>query len=299
MRQLYMYMLVALIMASLCVTPAVAVKIKHRDSVYADSAGVPLSHPEGVACGADFFIVADTENSRLVRYAMTPQGLTADAVFPLAKTTPLIARLSTRGEIYVLDGKARTLIKLSQDGQVMGRVEPQGVPGGKTYVPRSFALDSKDNIYLLDIFSARVLVLDAAGTYLRQYPFPAGYSFFSDLAFSPSGALYLLDSVAGAIYVAEPGAESFVLFTGDLKEHMNFPTSLAIDRRGGLFLSDQYGSGLALVGPDGTFKGRKFGMGWEDGQLYYPAQLCINAQDSLIIADRNNNRVQVFSILED
>ncbi|MDX2478778.1 MAG: hypothetical protein QNK24_00415, partial [Desulfuromusa sp.] len=84
-----------------------------------------------------------------------------------------------------------------------------------------------------------------------------------------------------------------------LKEHMNFPTSVAIDSHGTLYLSDQYGSGLALVGRDGSFQGRKFGMGWEDGQFYYPAQICINEQDTLVVADRNNSRVQVFSLLEE
>jgi len=64
-------------------------------------------------------------------------------------------------------------------------------------------------------------------------------------------------------------------------------------------LSDQYGSGLAIVGRDGTFQGRKFGMGWEDGQLYYPSQLCISNSDTLVIADRDNNRVQVFNILDE
>jgi hypothetical protein len=80
---------------------------------------------------------------------------------------------------------------------------------------------------------------------------------------------------------------------------MNFPVSLAIASKGVLYLSDQYGSGLVQIGRDGSFQGRKFGMGWEDGQLYYPAQLCINNRDMLMVADRNNSRVQVFSILDE
>lgn len=299
MRQLFIPMTITLIAGMLFASPVAAAKIKHQGTVYVDNADIALNHPEGVACNDSSFLVADTENSRIVRYAMTPERLTPEAVFPLPETSPLIIQTSTKGDIYSLDGKTRTIVKISADGKVTGKVEPKKLPLPKAFIPRSFKLDKQDNIYLLDIFSERVLVLNAAEEYLRQVAFPAGYSFFSDLAISPQGEIYLLDSVAGAIYIANPTAESFELLSSGLKEHMNFPVSLALDSKGVLYLSDQYGSGLALVGHDGSFQGRKFGLGWEDGQLYYPAQLCINNQDTLIIADRNNSRVQVFNILDE
>ena len=299
MHKLFVCMIVAPLMGILLVSSAVAAKIKHRGSVYMDKTGVSLNRPEGVACSEKYFVVADTGNSRIVRYSISDQSLTPEEVFPLPERSPIIAQINTEGDIYLLDGKARTIVKISRNGQIMGKIEPKGFPGSKTYIPRSFKLDKADNIYLLDIFSERVLVLDSAEKYVRHLPFPEGYSSFSDLAISTQGSIYLLDSVAGAIYVAKPGAESFELLSSNLKEHMNFPTSLAIDSTGVLYLSDQYGSGLALVGRDGSFQGRKFGMGWEEGQLHYPAQICINSQDTLIIADRANSRAQVFNILNE
>ena len=299
MRQLFVHISIALLLGTLSVSPVAAAKIKHLSSVYVGSAGVALNHPEGVACSENSFIVADTGNSQVVQFSISAQGVTPKAVFPVPDSSLLIAELDSKGDVYLLDGKTRTILKMGQDGQVAGKVEPKGLPEPKTFIPRSFKLDKDDNIYLLDIFSERVLVLNAAEEYIRHLPFPAGYSFFSDLAVSSQGTIYLLDSVAGAIYTANPGTESFELLSSGLKEHMNFPTSLAIDSKGTLYLSDQYGSGLALVGRDGSFQGRKFGMGWEDGQLYYPAQVCISPQDTLVIADRNNSRVQVFNILDE
>ena len=298
MRQ-YVFMIAVLFSGILFVSPAIAAQMKHLGSVYVDRENLPLKHPEGVACSENSFVVADTGNSRIVRYSISVQGLTPEAVFPLPDTSPIIAQVNANGTIYLLDGKSRSIVKMSKDGQLNGKVEPKGLPGSKTYIPRSFELDNEGKIYLLDIFSKRVIILSAAEDYIRHLPFPEGYSFFSDLAVSTNGIVYLLDSVAGAIYAANPGAESFELLSSGLKEHMNFPTSLAIDNRGDLYLSDQYGSGLAIVGRDGTFQGRKFGMGWEDGQLYYPSQLCISNSDTLVIADRDNNRVQVFNILDE
>jgi DNA-binding beta-propeller fold protein YncE len=298
MRQ-YVLMLVALLSAIDPAATAMAAKLKHQGSVYADSAGLSLRHPEGVACGENTFVVADTGNSRLVRYAISAQGMTPEAVYPLPGTSPIVVQVNSKGAIYLLDGKSRTLVKLDKNGQVIGKLQPKGLPDAQTTIPRSFKLGRDDNLYLLDIFSERVLVLNADETYIRQLAFPADYRFFSDLAVGADGSVYLLDSVAGAIYLASPGAESFALLSHGLKEHMNFPVSLAIASKGVLYLSDQYGSGMVQIGRDGSFQGRKFGMGWEDGQLYYPAQLCINNRDMLMVADRNNSRVQVFSILDE
>ncbi len=299
MRQLFVYIVIAISLGALLASPVMAAKIRHLSSVYFDNADLALKNPEGVACGDNFIVVADTGNNRIVRYSMVTQSLLPDAVFPLDKIYPIIAQINSKGDIFVLDGKSRSIVKIIQTGKIAGKLQPKGLPGSKPFIPRSFKLDKEDNIYLLDIFSERVLVLDAAENYLKQVPFPEGYKSFSDLAIDPQGTIFLLDGAAGTIYAAKSGAESFELLSDELKEHMNFPTSLAIDSHGTLYLSDQYGSGLALVGRDGTFQGRKFGMGWEDGQFNYPAQLCINDQDVLAVADRNNSRVQVFNILEE
>ena len=48
--------------------------------------------------------------------------------------------------------------------------------------------------------------------------------------------------MAGALYLAAPGAQSFALLNSNLKEYVNFATSLASDGRGDLYLVDQYGA---------------------------------------------------------
>ena len=74
---------------------------------------------------------------------------------------------------------------------------------------------------------------------------------------------------------------------------------MAIDNVGeSSILVDQNGGGLALLNKDGSFLGRKLSMGWNESQLYYPAQICISKQGYMFIADRNNSRVQMFSLEE-
>ena len=49
---------------------------------------------------------------------------------------------------------------------------------------------------------------------------------------------------------------------------------------------------------DGSFLGRKLGMGWNDSQLFYPEGVTISDQGDVFIADRENNRVQQFLVVE-
>ena len=86
--------------------------------------------------------------------------------------------------------------------------------------------------------------------------------------------------------------------TESLKEEAYFPTAIAIDKQGTIFLVDQNGSGIVILGPDGSFRGRRLSMGWKDGFLRYPAQMCVTENGTAFIADRGNNRVDGFLITE-
>ncbi len=59
---------------------------------------------------------------------------------------------------------------------------------------------------------------------------------------------------------------------------------------------DQNGDGLGVLGLDGSYQGRQLGVGWGEGLVYYPDQLCIDEVGSAFLADRYNNRVQIFGM---
>jgi hypothetical protein len=274
-------------------------KVRWVTSVYIDALGNPLRYPEGVACGADFFVVADTGNSRLLRYSYRNEIATAEAEFPLPKFSPIIVQVSSSGDLYFLDSREQTIKIVSATGENLGDLKPRDLPSKKKLVPKSFKIDREDNVYILDIFSERVLVLDSEGRYLRHVDFPEKYGFFSDLAVDALGTILLLDGVDASVYAANRKEEGFSRLGESLKEFMNYPTSLATDDSGTLYLVDQFGSGLAVVARDGSFLGRALGMGWTNSRLYYPSQICISPAGDLLIADRNNSRVQLFSLGDD
>jgi hypothetical protein len=273
------------------------VRLKYVGAAYGDTGGAGLRNPEGVACDGTSFWVADTGNSRLLRYRLKDQTLAPEA--ELRAPFPTVVQVSSKGEILALNAKERRIVRLTPSGEAKGFVTAQGAPGSADMVPKSFRLGKNDTIYILDVLGARVLVLAPDGKYLRQIGFPEHYGFFSDLAVDGQGTVFLVDSVQATIHTAAADADRFTALTADLKEFVNFPTSLEVDsRRGVIYLVDQYGSGLAMVGRDGSFLGRNLGLGWKETLLHYPAQVCLGGEGHLFIADRNNNRAQLFTVVD-
>ncbi len=76
---------------------------------------------------------------------------------------------------------------------------------------------------------------------------------------------------------------------------MTLPSALA-SAKGLIFVVEGSGGGIAAFGQDGAFLGRHLTPGWKDGSLNHPSQLCINDRDEVFVADRDNSRVQVFSL---
>lgn len=274
------------------------VKFKMMAPIYVDGKGAGIRQPEGVSCKGDSLLVADTGNGRILRYAMTGGNWTSGAEIALPQLPyPIRAEANSKGEIFALDGKLRRIARVAPSGEFRGYVDVAGESQGPV-VPRSFRIDKSDNLVVLDVFSARVLVLDPSGKILRQIPFPKEYGFFSDLAVDAGENILLVDSIQRSVFKAAKNTSAIVPLSGNLKEEVHFPTAIATDRRGTIFLVDQNGSGIVVVGPDGAFRGRRLSMGWKDGFLRYPSHMCINEDGYLFIADRGNNRVEAFQIAE-
>jgi sugar lactone lactonase YvrE len=297
-RAVVLFAALGLLLTSAQVSRGGQGKLKWLRSVYVDARGGGLKYPEGVACTDESFVVADTGNRRILRFTYQGESVTPDAEFPVPKARPMRLSLNSRGEVYFLDGRDRRIAILGAAGEKTRYLKPRSVPFSTEVVPKSFTIDRKDQIFLLDVLSENVLVLDAEGQYQRHIPLPEDYGFFSDLAVGPRDTVYLLDGVEAVVYAAATGEKAFSTLTEGLKDYMNFPTSLSLDDDGVLYLVDQFGSGLALVGQDGAFLGRELSLGWTEGGLYYPSQICISGNGTLFVADRNNSRIQLFSLGE-
>jgi len=274
------------------------IKLKYVGTIYTDTAGVALNHPAGVTVAKNLLLVADSGGKRILTYRYQGGEIQPDKVYPLPDMFPVMVEPADNGDLYVLDGRAREIYVLGPNGKVKGKYAAKGLPDKNRIVPRSIRTGTDGTLLVLDIFSARVLVFDSGGSFLRQLPFPDLSGAIADMTMDKQGNIYLIDSVQAAVWVARSGADTFESLTPGMKDNMNFPTSLATDNLGNLFLVDKHGSGLAIVGTDGTFAGRRLSMGWSDSHLNYPNEISISEKGDLFIADTANNRIQQFKVTE-
>lgn len=277
---------------------ASAVNFIYDRSIYADAQNKGLSRPEGVACHEGVLVAADTGNGRLLRFRLADGTLGGGEEIKVSQLKhPLRVHINSKGEIFALDGQSHALVRLSPEGEFRGTIDAKKIAQGENAVIRSFALDRSDQLYLLDIYRGRVLILDPSGSYLREIPFPKEYGFFSDLTVDARGTIHLLDSVRGEIVSAGKEDTGFTPFSTNLGDFINFATVITTDPRGSdLFVIDQNGGGIILVGQDGSFRGRRLSLGWKEGLLYYPGQICFIGSDAAVVADRGNSRLQMFRV---
>jgi YD repeat-containing protein len=76
---------------------------------------------------------------------------------------------------------------------------------------------------------------------------------------------------------------------------LDFPTDVAIDASGNLWVTDSNNNRLEKFNANGEFLSQFGTLGSADGQLNHPASVAIDLGGNLWVADAGNNRVQKFS----
>jgi sugar lactone lactonase YvrE len=292
--------LVAALAAATPATGAEVLKLRHAATLYADAAEVPLRVPQGVGCGpGDAFLVADSGNGRVLRVEVSGALARVTGVVALPEIAyPIRADGGADGSMVVLDGRSRRLARVRADGSFGGWIEVPGVEGAAAPVIRSFALGPGGAVVAADVAGWRVVQIGAAGGVERSIDLPGGARGLGDVAADARGSIFVLDGVGRRVWVARAGETAFSPLTGSLSEDLDFPGALDADPTGRLMVTDLDGGGVVILGPDGSFRGRQSAYGWREGFLRHPADLCWSRRGLVAIADRENQRVQVFSVGE-
>jgi DNA-binding beta-propeller fold protein YncE len=176
----------------------------------------------------------------------------------------------------------------------------QGISPGQLEKPRAIAIDSNDEIYLVDM-TARIQAFDADGHYLRGWRTPASVNGRpTGLSMAKSGRLLVPDTHYYRVLVYERDGtpvESATLggVHGSGPGEMGWVTDVAEDSAGNFYVSE-YGEHdrIQKFSPDGRFLLQWGGVGEELGQFRRPQSMAVDADDHIWVADSCNHRVQVF-----
>lgn len=180
------------------------------------------------------------------------------------------------------------------------------VPHGITFGgdATSVAVDSQDRVYVFNRGNKPIVVFDRDGNFVKamgegEFDRPHGIAIDSD------DNLYLADDAGHFVQKRTPDGE--VVFTlGERGKPaawqsggmFNRPTGIAISKTtGDLFVSDGYGnSRVHRFDRDGKHILSWGEPGTHPGQFSLPHNICMWDDDRVVICDRENFRLQVFTV---
>ncbi|MBM3814305.1 MAG: hypothetical protein FJW20_21985 [Acidimicrobiia bacterium] len=153
------------------------------------------------------------------------------------------------------------------------------------------AIGPKDEIYVLHRGPKPLMAFDAAGKFLRS----SGAGMFEvphGLRVDRAGNVWTTDNKNNLVRKFTPQGE--LLFTLDLA--FKAPDDIVFTSRGDIVIADAGYARIIVSSPHGHVIRSWGSKGKGDAQFAAAHGLAIDAKDRIYVADRGNNRVQVFEL---
>lgn len=160
------------------------------------------------------------------------------------------------------------------------------------------ALDSAGRVYVFQRGDPPVLVFEPSGAFRAAW----GQGRFADahgIYISPDDLVFLVDRDAHQVLIFNLDGD----LLGTLGERhaprlqapFNHPTDVAVAPDGEIYVSDGYGnSAVHRFGPDGALRQTWGRPGSGPGEFTTPHAIWVDRANRVLVADRENDRVQVF-----
>ena len=259
-----------------------------------------FDEPAGVAVDSSGNIyVVDERHARVEKF--DKNGVYQSQFSTLGSAGDGIA-LDSAGNIYVsLAGINDSVSKFSNSGTFLAQIGSAGSNNGQLNQVYGVAVDSSNNVYVVDTGNNRIEKFNSAGVYQSQI----GSAGSGDGQFkTPIGVS--LDS-AGNIYVADRDNYRVQKFNSAGVFQMKFgsfgssngqfwqPMSVAVDSAGSIYVADGSKGNVQKFNSAGVYQSQFGSIGTNNGQFNYPTDLAFDSTGNIYITDTVNNRVQEFS----
>ncbi len=237
--------------------------------------------------------------------------------------------VEANGNVYVADTYNEAIRKITPAGVVTtlaggtyGSTDGTG-SAARFYYPQGVAVDAKGNVYVADTNNHTIRKVTSAGvvTTLAGLPGQPGsadgagsaarFSAPHGLAVAANGTIYVADLNNSTIRKITPAGVVTTLaglpgVTGAVDgsrgaARFDYPSGVALDAQGNLFVADQSNQLIRKVTADGlvsTIGGQAGNYGSNDGvegaaRFYSPAGVAVTPAGLLYVADRNNYRISL------
>jgi sugar lactone lactonase YvrE len=164
-------------------------------------------------------------------------------------------------------------------------------------------VDADDNVYIFNRGPHPVVVLDKNGNFVRSFGEETFTARAHGIHISPDNFIYLVDDSQHAVHKFDMSGNN-VWTLGNVGnpapkwsgEPFNRPTHVAVSPKSGdIYVTDGYGnSRVHRYSADGKLLNSWGQVGSDPGEFLNPHNVVVDEDENIYIADRENNRVQVF-----
>ncbi len=175
---------------------------------------------------------------------------------------------------------------------------PDGVSLGE---PSGVAVDSMDRVYVYQRLGPPVLVFDRDGNFLEGWERRNGVPMDAHhIYIAPDDTVYLTDRDAHQVLIYDTGGNLLRSLgtrrRAAMQAPFNHPADVCMAPSGELYVADGYGnSSVHRFSADGEYITSFGSPGGGPGQFRVPHSVSVSRDGRVYVADRENNRVQVFT----
>lgn len=217
---------------------------------------------------------------------------------------PVYLAVSPTGDrVYVGDRAAGAVYVYDASGAYVSTFTPKDA--SVKFSPLGVAVAKDGTLYVADVGSDnaadhRILMFSPDGTLVKTLG-KGELNYPNQFVVDDSGDVYVTDSNNGRVAVIDTaGKVSGLISHGVGQGDLGLPRGLAIDDRGRILVVDTtdhmvrlYTKASSLTGTP-AYAGSFGDQGVQDGTFLYPNGLAADARGRVYVADRDNNRVQVW-----
>jgi len=194
---------------------------------------------------------------------------------------------SGQGLVFVLDPDNKKVTYIGVESQVSLRV------------PLGITVDAQDRVWVADGFGQHVYAFDAEGNVLmglggpNEMVNPTGVAIDGD-----RHRLYVVDSKQQCVLVYDSESGHFLSKfgkRGDGRGEFNFPTNLALDKQGRIYVVDTLNFRVQVFDPDYKFVDTIGQQGNRFGQFIKPKGIALDSFQNIYVVDSDFDNFQIFS----
>ncbi len=212
-----------------------------------------------------------------------------------------------RGDIYLIEWKNNSIVKMDQTEQILFSFGSQGVGKGQFNWPASISCDLDGKVYIADTMNGRIQFFNITGsskTALKTVPFvPPMLDYDSsiytgkmiaDLKAVPGRGLYALsDYYAQITFIGD----TKLVFgkTEDENRKLRNPQALFVAEDGRILITDTGNHRVQFLKADGSFDYQFGKKGKDRSEFLALGGVTLDDEGYIYISDSKNNRIQVFN----